>query len=120
MRQARWLRRAGGMLAVFAVVGVGACKDSGLPDRNLPIDEARNREFRFTAYQPTADNATIAFAGRHWMRTLPVETIAPNVLMPVGSADGVQFHAVRGSRAPYSRLYAPVGEGRWAPYVRLN
>jgi hypothetical protein len=32
----------------------------------------------------------------------------------------VQLYAVRGARAPYNRLYAPVGQDRWAPFLPLN
>lgn len=103
-----------------ATVGLAACKDSGLPDRNLPIDDARHREFRYPAYQPTADNQPVAHAGRHWIRSLPVESIPSSLLEPVGGEGGMQLYAVRGSRPPYSRLYTPVGEDRWAPLLRLN
>jgi hypothetical protein len=108
------------LLALACAAGLAACRDSGLPDRNLPYDEARTRQYGFTAYQPTAGNAPVALAGRHWIRSLPVETIPDRLLEPVGMADGTQLHAVRGSRAPYSRLYARVGPDRWAPYLRLN
>jgi hypothetical protein len=117
------LRRGAGrvwMAAVAATVGLSACKDSGLPDRNLPLDEARHRESRYPAYQPTADNQPVAHAGRHWIRTLPVESIPSSLLEPVGGTAGMQLYAVRGSRPPYSRLYTPMGEDRWAPLLRLN
>jgi hypothetical protein len=107
-------------IAVGAVAGLGACVDSGLPDRNLPHEAARNREFAYAAYQPTASNTPIAVAGRHWIGSLPVESIPDRMLVPVGNVEGTVIHALRGRSAPYDRLYAPVGEGRWRPYVRLN
>ncbi|HSJ06167.1 MAG TPA: hypothetical protein VK936_05655 [Longimicrobiales bacterium] len=107
-------------IAVTAVVGLAGCKDSGLPDRNLPIDQARHREFGYPAYQPTADNPPVAHAGRHWIRSLPLESIPAGLLEPVGGADGLQLYALRGSRPPYTRLYTPIGEDRWAPLLRLN
>jgi hypothetical protein len=109
-----------GMLALAAVVGLTACRDSGLPDRNLPFQEARNRQFAYPAYQPLANNAPVAAAGRHWIRSAAVEQIPAGKLVPVATADGVQLYAVRGARAPYSRLYAPVGQDRWAPFLPLN
>jgi hypothetical protein len=117
MKRVRGVRA---LVAAVAVLSLGACRDSGLPDRNLPLQEARHREFRYPAYQPTAGNTPVALAGRQWMRQLPLETIAQDMMVPVGDADGTMLYAVRGARAPYSRLYAPVGEDRWAPYLRLN
>jgi hypothetical protein len=106
------------MLAV--ALALPGCKDSGLPDRNLPLDQARHREFGYPGYQPTADNAPVAVAGRHWIRSLPVETIPMRLLVPVGNADGTLVYALRGARPPYSRLYTPIGDDRWAPLLRLN
>jgi hypothetical protein len=119
------MRRGGGavrtwLLAVGCVVGLTACHEGGLPDRNLPLQEARHREFRYPAYQPVANNPAVAMAGRHWIRSLPIETIPDQMLVPVGAAEGTQLFALRGAREPYSRLYTPVGEGRWAPFLRLN
>jgi hypothetical protein len=108
------------LLVLAGTIGLGACTDSGLPDRNLPIEEARHREFSYPAYQPAAGVVPVALAGRHWIRSLPVETIPRQLMVPVGAADGVTLYAVRGARAPYSRLYAPVAQDRWAPYLRLN
>jgi hypothetical protein len=109
-----------GLLALACVAALTACRDSGLPDKNLPLQEARHRQFSYPAYQPLANNAPVAAAGRHWLRSAAVETIPVAKLVPVASADGIQLYAVRGARTPYSRLYAPVGPDRWAPYLRLN
>jgi hypothetical protein len=99
---------------------LGGCHEGGLPDRNLPLQEARHREYGYPVYQPVADNPQVAAAGRHWMRTVPVETIPARLLSPVATTNGVNLYAVEGHRAPYSRLYAPVGEDRWVPYVPVN
>lgn len=109
-----------GLLAVAATLVLGACHEGGLPDRNLPLQEARHREWSYPAYQPAANNPPVAMAGRNWLRSLPVETIPARMLQPVGTTDGVSLYAVRGHRAPYGRLYAQVGENRWAPYLPLN
>lgn len=108
------------VLAMTSILGLTACRDSGLPDRNLPLQEARHRQYSFVAYEPTANNPPIAFAGRHWIRSLPVESIPAARLEAVGSVDGAQLFALRGARTPYSRLYTPVGDDQWAPYLRLN
>jgi hypothetical protein len=110
-----------GLAVVVCVAGLTACKDSGLPDRNLPLEEARNRVFPFPAYEPLASNPPVAAGGRHWVRSAAAETIPANRLEPVASAGGTQLYAVRGSRAPYSRLYAPAGQqNRWYPFLPIN
>ncbi|CAN5806140.1 hypothetical protein BH23GEM9_BH23GEM9_25080 [soil metagenome] len=106
--------------AAVCALGLSACHEGGLPDRNLPLQEARHRQYGYPVYQPVANNPAVAMGGRHWMRSLPVETIPARLLMPVGSAEGTTLYTVRGARTPYSRLYTPVGEDRWAPYLRLN
>jgi hypothetical protein len=108
------------MIALAAVTGVAGCKDSGLPDRNLPVEEARQREYGYPVYQPAADAAPVAAGGRLWIRSLPVETIPAHLLEPVADAQAVRLYALRGTGTPYSRLYAPAGDGRWTPYLRLN
>jgi hypothetical protein len=107
-------------VAAACVVVTSACHEGGLPDRNLPLQEARHREYGYVVYQPVANNPQLALAGRHWMRSLPVETIPQSLMVPVGSAEGVALHAVRGRGAPYSRLYEQVGPDRWVPYLRVN
>lgn len=105
-------------VASVLVLGLGACRDSGLPDRNLPLDEARFREFRYPAYQPLADNAPVAAAGRVWLGSLPVETIPQRLLTPVATTEGRTLYAAQGQSNP-GRLYAQVGPDRWQPYLRL-
>jgi hypothetical protein len=108
------------LTAVLCIAGLSACRDNGLRDRNLPFDEARDREFRYSVYQPIANNHAVAMGGRHWIRALPVETIPSRLLVQVGNAEGTLLFARRGEEAPYGRLYSPVSNNRWLPYVRLN
>jgi hypothetical protein len=108
------------LVALVSAAAVSACRDNGLPDRNLPLDQAQQRQFGYTVYQPSTDTPALAMGGRHWIRSLPVETIPAHVLVPVGSADGTQLYARRGEEAPYSRLWEQVAPDRWAPYLRLN
>jgi hypothetical protein len=110
--------RAAGIAACALVLG--ACHEGGLPDRNLPLQEARHREYGYPVYQPVANNPQIALAGRHWMRSLPVETIPQRMMEAAGTTEGVSLYAVRGQRAPYSRLYEQVGADRWVPYLPVN
>jgi hypothetical protein len=104
----------------LVLAGLAGCKDSGLPDRNLPVREARQRAYAYPAYERTAGNAPVAAAGRNWIRSLTEETIPEHLMVPVGAGAETQLFAVRGSREPYSRLYARVGDDRWAPYLRLD
>jgi hypothetical protein len=85
------------------MAGAGRCGGSvgvpglGLPDRNLPLEEARHREFRYPAYQPAADNAPVAHGRPALDPSLPVETIPSQLLVPVGNAKGTQLYALRGA-----------------------
>lgn len=108
------------LTAIVCAAGLSACKDNGLPDRNLPLEEAQTREYGYSVYQQSAEIPAVAMGGRHWLRSETVESIARHVLEPVGSAEGTQLFARRGEQAPYSRLYAQVGQDRWALYLRLN
>ena len=101
-------------------VALTACRDSGLPDRNLPLMDARNREYSYEAYQPAPNAMPVALAGSNWMRSLPMVTIPPRLLAPVGNADGTVLYALRGRSAPYDRLYSPAGDDRWRPFLPLH
>jgi hypothetical protein len=108
------------VMGIVAIMGLAACQDVGLPDRNLPLQEARHRQYGYPTYQPAAEQEQIAAAGRHWMASLPVERIPDRLLVPVGNTNGTPLYALRGSDAPHSRLYARAGDGRWRPFLRLN
>jgi hypothetical protein len=119
------MRRKGTALRVWLVTivctaGLSACRDVGLPDRNLPLAEAQNRESSYPVYEPSASRPALAVGGRHWIRSPLAETVPAHMLVPIGTAGGTALYALRGAEAPYSRLYSPVSDGRWAPYLRLN
>ena len=107
-------------LVALCVLGLGACRDSGLPGKNLPLQEARMKEFRYPAYQATADQTPVGVAGRHYIGSLPIENIPDRLMVQIADAEGGMFYTMRGRTAPYSRLYARVGPDRWRPYTRLN
>ena len=108
------------LMAMVCVTVLSGCRDNGLPNRNLPLAEAQQREFRYQVYEPGQNSPALAMGGRHWVRSLPVETVPARMLVQVGTVDGTQLFALRGEEAPYSRLYSPVSQNRWSPYLRLN
>ena len=97
------------------------CRDNGLPDKNLPLDEARLRyPNAYLSYEPLADATPVALGGGHWMPSLPVETFPARLLEPAGTAEGVELYVRRGDQAPYGVVYAAAGENRWRPYRRID
>lgn len=119
MRHTRSAPRLG-LLAITCVAVLAGCKDNGLRDRNLPLAEAQNRQFRYAVYETTADAPVVTVGGRNWMRSHAFEDIAAHVLVPVGTAAETQLYARRSDQVPYSRLYAQEPDGRWAPWLRVN
>lgn len=107
-------------VALLCATTLTACRDNGLPDRNLPLDEARHRELRYPVYESSRAVAPVALGGRHWVPAAPAESVPARMLVQVGNAEGTLLFARRGEAAPYARLYAPVGTDRWLPYVRIN
>jgi hypothetical protein len=102
------------------MVVLSGCRDVGLPDRNLPLEEAQQREYGYQVYEASASRPAVAMGGRHWIQSTPAETVPARLLVPVGTSGGTTLYALRGEEAPYSRLYSPAADGRWAPYLRLN
>jgi hypothetical protein len=118
MRRVRGAVRGAALL--LAVVTLAGCRDSGLPDRNLPVEEARTREFGYSVYQAAPEARPVAAAGRHWIRSAPEERIRPQLMTPVAADGDVQLYAPRHARPPYDRLYSPAGADLWTPWLRLN
>ncbi|MBR9989950.1 MAG: hypothetical protein KFH98_09355 [Gemmatimonadetes bacterium] len=108
------------LVALACAGGLSACRDNGLPDRNLPLDQAQNREGTYPVYEPATQSPALTMGGRHWISSQREETIPAHVLVAVGTSGGTQLFARRGEEAPYSTLYAQVSETRWTPYLRLN
>jgi hypothetical protein len=108
------------LVVMACAAALSACRDNGLPDRNLPLEDAQNREYGYSVYQPVTDTPALAMGGRHWVASQAVETIPAHILVPVGTAEGTQLFARRGEEAPYSRLWAQLAQDRWTPYLRLN
>lgn len=131
------MRARASLFATVAIVGLGACKDSGLPDRNLPIDEAQHRapdalvEAVHAESRPAADAAH--GAGVMTDGTRPI-TIGDQIfaasgrpmpmdaagLTQVGSVGGMGFFAGRDDTAPYDQLYMAHGESGYVTYVPVH
>lgn len=108
-----------GVVAMAAVLGLSACRDNGLKDRNLPLEEARHRENRYPVYQASTE-PPVAIAGHAYIGGAPNVSIPARLLTPVGDAQGTQLYSLRTEQAPFARLYASVGGDEWRPFERLN
>ena len=109
-----------GVIMVASVLGLSACRDNGLTDKNLPLDDARNRQYSYPGYQPAAESAPVAAAGEYYIGAAPSVRIPARLLTPVGNSEGTALYAASGAKAPYARLYASVGNDEWRPFLRLN
>jgi hypothetical protein len=105
-------------------LALGACRDSGLPDRNLPISEAENRPFRYAVYDAAAPavaaQSVIQADSARWMIAGGAEPIRAALMTPVAAEGGAQVFAPAWERAPYDRLWIQVGDGMYKPLQRLH
>jgi hypothetical protein len=113
----QWILGVTATLAAFATAG---CRDSGLPDRNLPLADAETRRFSYEVYQPR-DEAETVF--RHdqadWVVAGEPQRIPASHLVSAGSAEGRALFALVTDAAPYDRLYVETA-GAWTPFARVN
>lgn len=118
---ARGWRGGRSALAVLLVAGVAAgCKDSGLPDRNLPKADAERRTYEYPAYQAAVEPQVWELAGRRWQAGGPVEAIDSTLLRAVASAGGATIYALEWDEEPYDRLFTPAAGGGWQPVEALD
>ncbi|MGH7553813.1 MAG: hypothetical protein ACREMQ_12375 [Longimicrobiales bacterium] len=109
----------------LALLFLGGCKDSGLPDRNLPLEEAMNRQWRYPVYEaatPTTDPDARVFTvdGRSWMTTGERQEIPQALLKPAGNAEGIQLFALVWDEGPFTRLYILGQDGQYRPLARAG
>jgi hypothetical protein len=109
----------------FALLLLGGCRDSGLPNRNLPLEEAMNRQWRYPVYEaatPTTDPDARVFAldGRSWMTTGERQAIPQNMLKAAGNAEGTQVFALVWDESPFTRLYILGQDGQYRPLARAG
>ena len=111
-----------GAVALLAAISSG-CVDSGLPGKNLPLDEARFREWSYPLYEmavhPSGLPDLISFDDGTWAlmaaphRKGGMESAlerSPQLLRPVSGGEA-QFMALAWDTPPYNRLFlrAPSG-----------
>jgi hypothetical protein len=101
-----------------------ACKDSGLPGRNTPVEEAMNAEWRYPLYSvadPLTDpfTAAVSLDGERWVSDGTPIFAPQRLLQPVGTAMDREFFALTTDRRPFSRLYHGVPGGKVRSMVRL-
>jgi len=107
--------------ALLAAALTLACRDVGLPDKNLPLDQAEHRTYGYPVYQAFPDSVPVLqVAGHRWQVTAPIETIEGRLLTSVGNASGTPVYALSWDKEPYDRLYTPVGENRWRVIERID
>lgn len=111
-------------MVVTAVLLFGGCRDSGLPDRNLPLTEAENRPFRYAVYDAAAPavatQSVIQADSAQWMIAGGAQPIRPGLLARVAADGGAQVFAPTWESAPYDRLWVRVSDGMYKPLQRLH
>ena len=109
-------------LAVLgSVILMGACRDSGLPGKNLPHAQAQAAEWRYPVYQAIEESETLyQVDGRRWQRTGGMESIPQDMLQQVGEGAGVTLHALKWDKAPFDRLYTARLDGKLAVVVPID
>jgi hypothetical protein len=109
------------LAAALGATLLAGCRDNGLPDRNLPLDQAASRTYNYPAYQPYAGEVEVwELGGRRWQAGAQVETIEARLLQAVANANGTAVYALVWDREPHDRLYTPVGENRWLVIDRVE
>ncbi len=102
-------------VAAAIVLTAAGCRDSGLPDRNLPLEEAEQRALHYSLYE-AAPAGAIVHDGAEWVVAgLPMK-ISAGLLVPIDVEGGEAF-ALATDAAPHDRLYVRSGEG-WIPLAR--
>ncbi len=115
--------RPAGAVALLAVIGATACVDSGLPGKNLPLEQARHREWSYPLYQeavqPSGLPDLVPFDDGLWaLRAAPLHELGletaltrnPELLRPV-STGSAALSAFAWDEAPYDRLFLQTESG---------
>ena len=109
------------LAALGSIILMGACKDSGLPGKNLPHAQAQVSEWRYPVYQAIAESETLyQVDGRRWQLTGAMETVPRDMLQQVGEGGGLTLHALKWDKAPFDRLYTARPDGKLAVVVPID
>lgn len=95
------------LAGLIAAVG---CVDSGLPGKNLPLEEARVKPPVYETYDSGHPMAPIHFGDHDWMAAGHAVNIADRLLAPVAGA-GDNVFVLATDNEPYSRLYVRTDHG---------
>ena len=119
------LKRGVALLAVLAAVG---CKDSGLRDRNLPLEEARHRVWSYPLYDVVVapglpllvnvDETVWALQARPAFYTLASATIPQTMTTRTASGIAV-LQTLAWDEAPFDRFYVTTPTGEAVTYERV-
>lgn len=96
----------GAMIITFV-----ACRDSGLPGMNLPLEEAQAKPPPYVLYDAAGNVAPVRFADRDWRTAGPVERINEQLLVRVTVDAGRDVFALATDPEPHSRLYVRSAQG---------
>jgi hypothetical protein len=88
--------------AMLVAAAFTACRDSGLPDRNLPLEEARTRPFRYSTYDAAGDLPAVTVGERQWLAAGAPMHIPDRLLTPLA---GGSVYALATDAEPYTRLF---------------
>lgn len=104
-------------VALLALSGITGCVDSGLPDKNLPLEEARHREWSYPVYQAAVqpsglpelvsfNESTWALQAAAWSEYGMESTLTRDPALLEGVSTGAtRLQALRWDTAPYDRLF---------------
>lgn len=109
--------RAGrvGTMAILSLIAAAGCVDSGLPDRNLPLETARERPFRYPVYDGSANIPPVTYAEQTWRAAGPPIDIPDRLLTRVSGATGAEaVYTLVTDAAPIRRLYVRT-DSRYVP-----
>ena len=111
--------KCGGMrlawVAAVAALAAAGCRDSGLPDRNLPLDQAEQRALPYSLHEP-APAGGIRYDGAEWVVAGRPMQISASLLVPV-EVEGGEAWALATDAPPRDRLYVKSGDA-WTPLAR--
>jgi hypothetical protein len=105
--------------AAIAVLAAAGCKDSGLPDRNLPLEEARHRQWSYPLYDMVVapglpllvnvDETMWALQAAPAFYSLGAPSVPEHMLRAATAGGPVALRALSWDDAPFDRLYAGAG-----------